>query len=367
VNDEFYQRGKRGRPTVVDLARAAGVSVATVDRVINGRLPVKPGTAKAVQEAAQAIGFHGAGMISRRSSGLERPLLRLGFILQRRSTQFYRNLGAALETAAGSSTMIQGHALIEYLEDLSPAFVAERILRMGQRADAVAVVAADHPLVSRAIVDLQEQGKPSVALLSDLTAPVGYIGWNWRKTGRTAGWAMPRLAGKSGKLAIVLGSHRYQGHEICEVSFRSYLREHAAGLQLLEPLASLEEPRLAYESTLDLLRRIPDLAGIYIPGGGTEGVLQALREAKTVRHVAVVCHELTEETREGLIDGVIDLVISHPLKFLAEAAVEAMRCAVAHRQALASAGEAQSGFGHPRGQGMAEYFVPMELYTPENL
>jgi LacI family transcriptional regulator len=363
------KKGKRGRPTVDDLARAAGVSVATVDRVINGRLPVKPGTARRVQEAAQAIGFHAAGMISRRSVGLERPLLRLGFVLQRHTTQFYRNLGTALETAARSSSKIQGHAVTEYLEDLSPAFVADHVRRMGQRVDAVAVVAADHPFVSRAIADLQEQGKPTIALLSDLTAPVGYIGWNWRKTGRTAGWAMTRLAARTGKVAIVLGSHRYQGHEICEVSFRSYLREHAAELQLLEPLVSLEEPRLAYDSTLDLLRRIPELAGIYVPGGGTEGVLQALREAETMRHVAVICHELTDETREGLIDGLIDLVISHPLTLLAEAAVEVMRIAVedAQLRAISAPSQPQGGLGHSRSPGRAEVFVPMELYTPENL
>jgi LacI family transcriptional regulator len=369
VSDEFYQKGKRGRPTVFDLAQAAKVSVATVDRVINGRLPVKPSTAKRVQEAAQTIGFHAAGTISRRSMGLHRPLLRLGFVLQRRTTQFYRNLGTALETASRSSPKVQGQAVVEFLEDLSPASVADRVRRMGQRVDALAVVAADHPFVSRAISDLHEQGKPTIALLSDLTAPVGYIGWNWRKTGRTAGWAMPRLAGRTGKVAIVLGSHRYQGHEICEVSFRSYLREHAAELQLLEPLVSLEEPRLAYESVLDLLRRVPDLGGIYVPGGGMEGVLQALREVETIRHVAVICHELTDETREGLIDGTIDLVISHPLTLLAEAAVEVMRTAVedCREQAMSAKSNLEGGLGRSRRQGVMEIFVPMELYTPENV
>ncbi|ECF1263574.1 LacI family transcriptional regulator, partial [Salmonella enterica subsp. enterica serovar Uganda] len=33
------------RATISDLAEEAGVSVATVDRVLNGRLPVKAGTA----------------------------------------------------------------------------------------------------------------------------------------------------------------------------------------------------------------------------------------------------------------------------------------------------------------------------------
>ena len=40
------------RPTIDDLAAAAGVSVATVDRVLNGRHKVREATAKRVAEAA---------------------------------------------------------------------------------------------------------------------------------------------------------------------------------------------------------------------------------------------------------------------------------------------------------------------------
>ena len=194
-----------------------------------------------------------------------------------------------------------------------------------------------------------------MALVSDLSSPdrAGYVGVDWRKAGRKAGWAMPKLAPQPGKVAIVVGSHRYQAHEICEISFRSYLREHAPGLELLEPLISLEEPRLAYESVLDLLKRTPDLAGIYSAGGGVEGVIQALREMDTHRHVAAICNELIDETREGLIDGIVDLVMSHPLPQVASAAVEMMREAVE---------SGPSGQAPPRTK-----FVRMELYTPEDL
>ncbi len=46
------------RPTMTDLAKAAGVSIATVDRVINRRLPVNSYTTQRVVDAAEAIGFH---------------------------------------------------------------------------------------------------------------------------------------------------------------------------------------------------------------------------------------------------------------------------------------------------------------------
>jgi LacI family transcriptional regulator len=54
------------RPTINDLAKKAGVSVATVDRVLNRRLPVREDTAIRVVEAAEAIGYHATGLLKRR-------------------------------------------------------------------------------------------------------------------------------------------------------------------------------------------------------------------------------------------------------------------------------------------------------------
>src|ERR1700748_868627 len=73
------QRPMSRRPTLVDLARAAGVSVATVDRVLTARHRVRRGTAERVLGAAEAIGFHGAPLLKRR---VDAPVFTFGFLLQ---------------------------------------------------------------------------------------------------------------------------------------------------------------------------------------------------------------------------------------------------------------------------------------------
>ena len=45
------------RPTVHDVARAAGVSLSTVDRVINGREGVRASTLQRVEAAIRQLGF----------------------------------------------------------------------------------------------------------------------------------------------------------------------------------------------------------------------------------------------------------------------------------------------------------------------
>ena len=362
-------RPKAGRPTIADVAQAAGVSVSTVDRVINGRLPVRNANATRVRVAAEAVGFHAAALIRQRSTP-SRPALTLGFILQRHSVQFYQALGEALEAAAVSSPEISSRPIVEYLDDLRPAVVADSLRHMCGRADAVALVAADHPHITTAIAEARERGRPVVALLSDLSASArsGYVGLDWRKTGRTAGWAMTKIAKRVGRVAIMIGSPRYLATELCEISFRSYLREHAPEMRLLEPLVNFEEPRLAYQGTLDLLQRTSDLVGIYMVGGGVEGVMDALRETAAAEHVALICHDLTDNTREGLISGILDFVIHQPRALFAAATVQALHAAsLAHR----SAGVLPSNGAQPI-EGTVNHspiqtFIPMELYTAENV
>jgi LacI family transcriptional regulator len=68
-------RKSTGRARLTDLAQAAGVSVSTVDRVINGRDPVRRQTAEKVLQAAQSLGFRGAARLTGHWSA-ERPALR---------------------------------------------------------------------------------------------------------------------------------------------------------------------------------------------------------------------------------------------------------------------------------------------------
>jgi LacI family transcriptional regulator len=312
------------RATISDLARRAGVSVATVDRVLNRRLPVREDTALRVVEAAEAIGYHATGLLKQRLTEVKQCTF--GFLLQKREDDFYKALGVELQNATKSTTDIRGKAVVEFMDALVPSFIATKIREMGARVDVLAVVAVDHPLVNEAVEEIVARGKPVFTLLSDLTtaARAGYIGVDARKTGRTAAWTISRLAKKPGKIGILLGSHRYLSQETAEISFRSYMRENAPQFQLLEPLVNLDDHRIAFEAVVDMISSNEDLVGIYMSGGGVEGMVRALREEKAGNRIIAVCNELMSITRNALIDGTIDMVLATPITVLASRTVAAM-------------------------------------------
>jgi LacI family transcriptional regulator len=319
------------RPTIADLAEAAGVSVATVDRVLNRRLPVREDTVSRVVAAAEAIGYHASLLLRRRLA--ERPKRSFAFLLQKRFDSFYQSLGEALAAATHASPLIEGKPVVAFTEELVPSVIAQRMLEAGARADALAVVSVDHPLVNEAVEALVARGKPVFTLLSDVTSPkrTGYFAVESRKAGRTAGWAVSRAARKPGKVAVLVGSHRYLSQETTEISFRSYMREHAPEFHVLESLINLDDDRITYEAVIDLLGGTPDLCAIYDAGGGREGMIRALHDEKLGDRLFVVCNELVPETRAALIDGTIDMILGTPIARIAPALVEAMARACEHR------------------------------------
>ncbi len=339
------------RPTIADLARAAGVSVATVDRVLNARHRVREPTAERVIRAADGIGYHAAALLRNRTRA-DLPERTFSFLLQRQDA-FYAQFGADLAAATRALPGFRGKPVVDFAPDLSPAVVAERLLGLGERAHAVAIVSVDHPRVSDAIATLRAHGVPTFAILTELGAEAAapYIGRDNRKEGRTAAWLIAKAARRPGKVGIILGSHRFLCQEIAEISFRAYLRENAPEFTLLEPLVNLEDPRIAYAATQDMIATHRDLVGLYICGGGTEGVIDGARDDPDAGGLAIVCNELTPKSRAGLIDGVLTAVISTPTSLLAERALAAMAGSI--------------GSTHETVQ--SPVYVPFELYLPTNI
>ncbi len=176
------------RVTMTDIAREAGVGIATVDRVLNGRAAVRRTTAERVLEAASRLDYHAKGLIAGRVAGA-RPLCRLGFILQKESKEFYRTLAKAIDTAVRDRVDARTFADVTFVDALSPEDLSRSIGVMAEKVDALGIVSIDHPSVTSAVDIAAETGCHVFAMLSPLSAGSvkGFIGIDGRKAGRTGG------------------------------------------------------------------------------------------------------------------------------------------------------------------------------------
>ncbi|WP_424176565.1 MAG: LacI family DNA-binding transcriptional regulator [Rhodobacterales bacterium] len=339
------------RPTIKDLAQAAGVGVATVDRALNSRSNVRQETLDRVLEAAERIGYPTRVLAARRED-TTRPLVKFGFVLHKGGQEFYRNFAQELQKAVETRTDIRGRVIIRFAASQAPDDFAKEILEVSRSCDVIATSAINHPSLSALAAKLIDEGIPVFALLNDFAQGVrqNYLGLNNVKVGRVAAWMIVTQARTNGKLAVFVGGNRWHGHLLRETGFQSYIREYAPEFQMLDTVVNLETRQVTYEATLELLSRQPDLRGIYIAGGGMEGAIAALREARPPGKVALVVNELTEESRKGLVDRYITMVIATPLQHLSRDLIGLMINAVRDGPDSTS----------------SQHFMTPQLYVPES-
>jgi len=340
------------RPKIKDLADAAGVSISTANRVLAGAEGVREHTVALVHEAAERIGFYALGTIKAQIKA-RRTKYRFGFLLLQASRTFYKSLALAIETTANHFGDADIECEISFADDLSPQFVSAKLLELGQSCQAVAVVAAVHPMIAQAVETLKQKGVPVFALISQLstTGSFNYVGLDNWKVGRTAAWAISNISKAPGKVGILVGNHRFRCQEMNESGFRSYFREFAPEFTLLEPLSTFETSAVAEEMTEKLLAEHPDLTGLFVAGGGISGAINALRSTGKSGQLTALGFQLMDNTRSGLLDGTLTMVISHPLEGMADGAIRGMIRAC----------------NSPDDAGNQTIILPFDLFTRENI
>lgn len=342
------------RATIADVAKEAGVSISTVNRILSGGTGVRRSTIQSVQDAAERVGYYGVGAIAARKNDAL-PRYRLGFLLQQSTRALYRLFADKINEAVAQRREERVEAVIEFVDQLVPENIAQRLQALGESCDAVAIIAADHPVIGQTIQHLHAMGKPVVAYITDQSARerAAFVGTdNWR-LGRTAAWFVTQTTQGSGRVAVLLGNHRYQCQDVADASFRSYLREHASRLIVDDSRPTFEEPAEAHRIVSELLRSNDDLVGILIVGGGISGILEALREVSEEKrkNIKLICRDLGPATRKGLSEGLITAALCHPLDQTSGVLVQTMIDSI--RQGSAGT--------------TLQRTVPFEIMTPENV
>jgi LacI family transcriptional regulator len=183
------------RPTVNDIARAAGVSLATVDRVLNQRPGVTDKTVKRVNAAIDKLGY--VRDVTAANLARQRRY-RMTFVLPETPVLFVGTLREAIAEAVRSSVADRTDVRIVSFPANNPHALV-RALRTISRAntDGMAIFAPETPHVRDAIARLKADGVPIVALVSDLPNRDHFVGIDNVAAGRTAGDLMGKFHGRA--------------------------------------------------------------------------------------------------------------------------------------------------------------------------
>jgi methyl-accepting chemotaxis protein len=137
-----------------------------------------------------------------------------------------------------------------------------------------------------------------------------YVGSDAYLEGLACGEIMGNELNRQGQVSIITGSLTHTSHQLRCKGFESVLREKYPGIQILETVADQDNTEICYSQTLELLKRYPRLAGIYVgEGGAPSGAARALVETGAAGRIKLITHDLVDETMQYLAQGVITATV----------------------------------------------------------
>ena len=313
------------RATVHDVARKAGVSLATVDRVLNGRPGVRPETAGKVLDAIRELDFSRDVSASLLARARDISML---FLIPGGGNEFMANLAATIAAEARAASAQRLHLAAETVLPLDAADLVRHLDGLDAAScDCVAVVGSEDPSVVAAVDAAARRGITVLTLVSDLPGSrrKAFIGIDNIAAGRTAASLLGRFAPAGGKIGVIAGSLGLRDHRERLEGFSAVIGAEFPEVSIVGPLEGHDSGRETERLVAQLLAEHPDLSGLYNLGAGNEGLTAALAASAHGRRVRVVAHELTASTIAGLRNGAVDVVLDQNPMGEIRAAIAAAR------------------------------------------
>ena len=303
------------KTTLEDIARHAGVGMATVDRVLNERGGVSQKTTLRVLDAAKTLG-------TRRilPTEIKRRLL-VEAVLARNHSAYYERLNEALQTVAEviglPVTLYRTHIDVDKPEKLS-----EHLSAVAGSRDGIILFANDLQQTAHAVQQLADK-TTIVTISTDITdsGRHSYVGIDNRKAGQAAAKISEAICRKGGRVLAVMPEAGVRAPRERIVGFRQFFQDRDCDDRLLvfTPPSNMT---YALSQLVQLLTNEDDIRVLYSPFNDAfaEMVVEAGMQEQSIGSVAKITHDLSPHAISNLRAGLIDMVIdSNPLQQVSKA------------------------------------------------
>ncbi|RYG91986.1 LacI family DNA-binding transcriptional regulator [Loktanella sp. IMCC34160] len=295
---------------IKEIAAQAGLSTATVDRVINGRPHVSPQTRARVAAALREL----EGQEAQLSARGRRLFVDLVVEAPRRFSAEIRAATEAVLPRLGGAVLRPRFDFHERMEAAQTVAILDRIA--GRGSQGVVLKARDTGPIRAAIGRLAARGIPVVTLLTDVEAPgrLAYAGLDNAAAGRTAAFLMAQmLGGQPGVVLTTMSDSAFAGEEARFAGFAADLARLAPGLVIRDASGGGGLSDGTAEKVGQALADLPDIRGVYSMGGGNRTILAQLDKAGIAPQV-YIAHDLDRENRALLRQGRLTVVLEHDLR-----------------------------------------------------
>jgi LacI family transcriptional regulator len=299
------------KTTLKEVAAVAGVSLATVDRVLSKRARVSPHTRDRVLAAIKALN----GEPAAEGPSVNAKTLSYGFVTES-GAPFLQSIENVVDSVHDLFVPLN----TRFKTQAMPLFDLEDFLKLLKQSarehDGLILLCRDDPAISACVNQIIKEGTPVVCLTTDLydTDRLAYVGMNHVSAGRSAGHLMGRYIGQQAGEVVLVVSAPYRAQYERELGFRRVIREQFPNLRIHESLNNHDLDEESYQNLMTLFDSGIKPLGIYNVTGGTQGVANAIKAKGWSSDIVFIGHELNESSYSLLAQNEVDVIIDQDLR-----------------------------------------------------
>lgn len=317
--------------TVKEIARLAGVSIGTVDRVLHGRAGVAEETRENVGSIVRSLGYRPNALARQLSLG-KTWLFR---VLAPKAEQDSGYWGLCLDGIRAAARDLSHFAVrteIVEFDRYDPAGYRSILSdTLAENFDGL-LVAPVLPSVIGPALGALPRGTPYAFFDAALEGaePVFSIGQDAFSAGRLAGRLLALLAPGDGPLAAI-DAHPEDRHIRQRMAgFESFLDRKGSRRRIVRECPGFERPEIRARWFEDLFREEPETGGLLVANAFGHLAGEWLEAAGKKERCAVVSWDLVPANAAALRDGLVDCVISQRPREQGKLGLERLYRIVAH-------------------------------------
>jgi len=298
--------------SIKQIAAQAGVSKATVDRVLHMRGQVSFNTAQRVRLAIGELEEQcTVSSLSGRTFYID--------VLMHAPSRFTRAVREAVNQELLQMLPYKMRPRFHFYEDCGVELICQQMLKIAQGdCHGLILKAPNDPLIAEAINSLYELRVPVVTLVTDIpnTKRLAYVGIDNTRAGQLAAYLFAQYLSPpySGTLLIVMSKECFFGEQERVSAFKQSLKSAHPALEILvcEGSYGVDEP--TFWQIKKLIKEQREIRGIYSVGGGNNAILQAFNQTQQNFDI-FIGHDLDRDNRALLAKQKIQAIVHHNLVF----------------------------------------------------
>ena len=302
------------RITVNTIAKMAGVSRGTVDRVLHNRPNVRPEVRERILNVMKELDYKPNAAAS--ALAFSRKTRKVGVILPHWKGFFKEEISRGVEEARRELNTYGIEVLIADCPQDDPDICVKKIDEFeAEEINGLCLCAQDYPLIREKISQLADKKIPVITFNSDLeeSRRLCFVGQDLIRSGRIAAEIMVKCVPHDEQILIIVGNLNFSAHKQRLKGFFDRITEHSIDKKNIIMVQSFNEYNLTLRVVSENLRNNAHIRGIYMANDSVAACAEAVKNLSPKPKPIIICHDLSRTTKALLKSGEIDFALSQDI------------------------------------------------------